>query len=69
MRVLHDFHCHLDGVRGLESHDGVPGVDGPHKGVRVLHPDDVGYRGHVQLRRQPAKTGNYLFRIRILASN
>ncbi len=51
---------YLDGVRGLEGHDGVAGVDGPHKGVRVLYADNVGYRGHVQLRRQPAHRKLYV---------
>ncbi len=46
---------HLDGVYGLEGHDGVARVDGTDKGVGVLHADYVGYRGHVQLGSKPGK--------------
>ncbi len=46
---------HLDGVYGLEGHDGVARVDGTDKGVGVLHADYVGYWGHVQLSGKPGK--------------
>ena len=44
---------HLDRVGGLEGHDGVAGVDGPHEGVLVLDADDVADGAHVQLGGQP----------------
>jgi hypothetical protein len=39
--------------RELDGLEGVAGVDGPHKGVRVQHLCDVARRLHIQQRRRP----------------
>ena len=55
IRFFFLFHLqpHLDGVGGLEGHDGVAGVDGPDEGVLVLDADDVADGAHVELGGQP----------------